>query len=353
MENINFIQQKELFSLNTLKCLRNEYLYNDCQLCFSQCPTQALDLFKGKIRLFTEQCTQCGECIGICPTEALSLENFDVNGFVFEFINSEKNQIIEKIDIPTFSMFDSYHLISIVLRSKQNIFLEYDDNISEHALNYIESVVQNANYFLAFIGSESSLFLKPFKKELQDHSRRNLFRQLVQTNKELNKEIHISARLNEHEKNVPAKHILFKNSLKLVCEDIQQQELQVNHEHTIVFSKIIDFERCTNCVECITFCPTQALFQNSTKDAIYFQSGKCIGCQICEQVCQPNAIKTHSNLNIIDHMFDRAHKLVEFEYIKCSECNGAFINKNQGNVCERCSDYKNNFDKMFVLAKDI
>lgn len=192
MENVNFIQQKELFSLNTLKCLRNEYLYNDCQLCFSQCPTQALGLFKGKMTLFTEQCTQCGECIGVCPTEALSLENFDVNSFVFEFINSEKNHIIEKIDIPTFSMFDSYHLISIVLRTKQNIFLEYDEHISEHALNYIESVIQNANYFLVFIGSESSLFLKPFKKEIPDHNRRNLFRQLIQTKKELTSEITVS-----------------------------------------------------------------------------------------------------------------------------------------------------------------
>lgn len=351
MENTNFIQHKDLFHLNTLKCLRNEYLHNDCTLCFGACPSNALGLFKGKITLFGASCTSCGDCIGICPTEALSLENFDINSFVFEFINSEKNRIIEKIDVPAFGMFDSYHLLSIVLRTKMNIFLEYSENISSEQLDYIHTVTQKSNHFLASLGCENSLFLKEPTKKVEDNTRRNLFKTLIQTKNELSKEVKISHKLNEKEKTVPAKLILFKNSLKLVCEDIHQQ-LTLD-ETALVFNKSIDFNTCTNCAECVTFCPTNALYQGSSKESLYFQSGKCIGCDICHSVCQPHAISNQSDLDIIDYMFDKAQKLVEFEYIKCTECNSAFINKNQGNVCERCLDYKSNFDKMFILAKDI
>lgn len=353
MHNRNFIQENNLFGLNTLKCLRNEYLYNDCRLCFSACPTNALGLMKNKIHLDAQSCTSCGDCIGICPTESLSLENFDVNSFVLEFLKSDNNRIVETIDIPSFGMFDTYHLLSLVLRARHNIFLEYKESITSKELDYIDEVVQKSNYFLASIGFESSLFLKQHQKEVQNSARRNLFKNLVQTKKELTKEVKVSHKLNEKEKTVPSKLILFKNSLKLVCEDIQQPLLNIDDEKTVLYNKSIDFDACTNCVECITFCPTNALFQSPAKDAIYFQAGKCIGCEICQSVCQPNAIKSESTLDMIAYMFDQAAQLVEFEYIKCTQCNGAFINKNQGDVCERCADYANNFDKMFTLAKDM
>jgi len=350
VQNINFLQQKELFSLNALKCLRNEYLFNDCQLCFERCEEKALGLFKNKITLFKDSCTTCGACIGSCPTQSLTLEHFDAVDFIFEFLDKQTNIIIEKIDVPHFGVFDSMILISLVLRTKHNIFLEYQTPISQLHLDYIDECIKSSNFFLASIGFEHSLFLKPHKEELQS-SRRNLFQSLIKSKDALLKEEHGSQKLNQTKKNLPSKFIFFKNSLKLVCEDIANTF--VSTHQLPLFNQKIDFNRCTNCIECITFCPTNALFQNESKESIIFQSGKCIGCDICHQVCKEGAIEENYHLDLIEFMFDRSIKLVEFEYIKCQECNNAFIDKNRGNICFVCSDYTNNFQGMFTLAKDL
>lgn len=351
MQNSNFTQQAGVFTLNALKCLRNEYLFNDCTLCFQRCEHNALGIFKEKIKLFDEQCTQCGECIGVCPTQALSLETFDVNEFVFAFLQQEKNSIVHKQDIPSFGMLSSFHLASIVLRAKKNIFLHYyEEDVSVETLDYIQTRIKQSNHFLATLGIENSLFLKSQLNKEVNTQRRGLLKTLVHSKKELQKEFTFTEKLNEHDKAMPAQNILFKNSLKLVCEDIQTQ---INTQSGMVFNKQIDFNACTNCVECVTFCPTQALFQNASKDAIYFQSGKCIGCDICEQVCKHQAIEPNESLDMITYMFDKAQKLVEFEYAKCKECNNAFIKKDNTAVCSFCKPFLSEHASMFTLAKDM
>jgi ferredoxin len=351
LENINFLQTKDFFSLNALKCLRNEYVFNDCQLCFERCAYNALGIFKNKIKLFEELCTSCGACIGVCPTESLSLSTFDMSAFIFNFLEKDINQIIEKIDIPHFGMLDSHHLISLVLRSKRNLFLQFDGNSSSKDLDYIESQIKQSNLFLSSIGVEHSLFLKPHQSELQNNTRRHLFKTLVQAKNGLQQNSSVSQKLTQEQKTLPAKVTLFKNSLKLVCEDIVNT--QISTQDLPLYNQKIDFQHCTNCVECITFCPTNALFQSATKESINFQSGKCIGCNICHQVCQHNAIQEEKNLDLIAFMFDKAELLVKFEYIKCDECNNMFIHKNQGTVCDVCKDYAYNHNNMFTLAKDL
>lgn len=349
MENINFVQSKDFFSLNALQCLRNEYLFNDCTLCFERCEQQALGLFKNKIKLFEELCTSCGSCIGVCPTQSLSLSNFDLIGFIFTFLEKQSNIVVEKRDVPDFGILDVYSLLSLVLRAKHNIFLEYQATTSTSTLDYLEAQIHKSNLFLAAIGFEHSLFMRQHNEPI-DTNRRSLFKTIFNATQELQQETNSSKKLKEHQKILPSNLVLFKNSLKLVCEDINHT---INIAHLPLYNQKIDFEACSNCVECITFCPTQALFQNSTKESIYFQSGKCIGCSICHNVCKHQAIREDNHLDLIEFMFDKAQKLVEFEYITCQECNNAFINKHKGTVCDICSDYANNFSQMFTLAKDL
>jgi energy-converting hydrogenase A subunit P len=349
LENINFLQTKDFFSLNALQCLRNEYLFNNCTLCFERCEHEALGLFKNKIKLFDELCTSCGVCVGVCPTQSLSLSNFDLTNFILTFCEKQNNRIIEKIDLPSFGMLDFHSLVSIVLRTKCNIFLEYAPTTSSATLDYIENQVQQSNIFLAAIGFEHSLFLQQ-QNNVIDTNRRSLFKTMFNATLELKQETTGSKKLNQHQKTVPSKLVLFKNSLKLVCEDINHT---INVENFLLYNQKINFEACTNCIECITFCPTQALFQNSFKESIYFQSGKCIGCSICHDVCKHQAIQEDNQLDLIEFMFDKTEKLVEFKYITCHSCNNAFIHKNRGNICDICTDYTNNFNQMFTLAKDL
>ncbi len=55
----------------------------------------------------------------------------------------------------------------------------------------------------------------------------------------------------------------------------------INEKLSFSFGKVID-KSCTNCGECVEFCPNKALSYSSDKRKILFQMAKCIGCHICE-----------------------------------------------------------------------
>lgn len=344
MKNSNFLQREELFTLNTLKCLRNEYLFNDCNLCFFMCESEAIGVFKEKIHLFEDKCINCADCIGICPTEALTLENFDVIDFV---INFKKDTIVEKVDIPSLSMFDFYHLCSLVLRAKKSITLKYEE-LSEIKSNYLKNVINQTNLFLKSIDFEHKILLDE-KKEQIKLNRRGFFKNIFDSKKELEKEKKSSDILSQNRKNLPAKITLFKNSLKLLERDFSS--LNLNFEN--FSNKTISKDACTNCGDCITFCPTQALVYSDKKDSILFESGRCISCSICKEACKDKAINEEENIDLSDYIYDKRVLAVEFDYQNCRECKTPFIYKGGKKVCERCRDFTDNFPDMFTLAKDI
>lgn len=350
MNNINFLQKKGLFTLNSLMCLRNEYFFNECDLCFSRCDKNALGLQKEKIKLFENRCTECGDCIGICPTQALSLENFDIEEFILNFINTEKSTILEKVDIPSFGILDIHHLLAIVIRKKQNLYLEYDEACKN--LEYLKKIQSQANNFLQTISFKYKVELKKHIDEIdiENKVRRNLFKTIFENKKNLQKETSISNNLKIKTNENISKLILLKNSFKSIIEEIDNTELST--DTGFLFNKQIDFNLCTNCLDCINFCPTNALFQNEKKDSIYFQTSKCIGCSICDDICKEKAISNKQNINLINFTFDKALKLVEFTYKTCQECNNVFIYKNGDIICPRCKDFRDNHSSMFTLAKD-
>lgn len=350
MENINFIQSHELFELNALTCLRNEYFFNECTLCFEQCEQNALGLYKGKIKLFEDSCTQCGECIGICPTQSLRLENFDVNAFVLHCFDNDKNSIVEKKDIPSLAMMDVHHLIALSLRKHQDIILEYASGISTKSLLFVQECTKEANKFLRIMGWQYSLTLQEQTQEINT-TRRALFKNLVNHTQQIHSNTNVTKELKQN-KPSNAKLLMLKNSLKLVCEELPHTQFNTDHQ-SLFFNKDISYDRCTNCTDCITFCPTDALFQNSNKNAIYFNSGKCIGCNICHQVCKTDAISENSHIDLIAFAFDKASKKVHFEYATCTQCNAPFVYKNSQSMCHRCLNFNKDFSSMFEMAKDL
>ena len=52
-------------------------------------------------------------------------------------------------------------------------------------------------------------------------------------------------------------------------------------------------ERCTNCVACVTVCPTGAFKVDSKTRQIIFDNAKCIACGLCIPACPPRAMEVH------------------------------------------------------------
>jgi Pyruvate/2-oxoacid:ferredoxin oxidoreductase delta subunit len=145
------------------------------------------------------------------------------------------------------------------------------------------------------------------------------------------------------------KKIILKNALKTILDKINTKVEDIECLH----SQKIDYEKCTNCQECIEFCPTDALFANQVQDTIYIQTGKCIGCEICHNICKEKAIESNNQIDLVEFAFDKAKALVEFEIRSCTECKLSFPYKGKEEVCNRCQNFTDEFTDMFTMAKDI
>ncbi|RXI35682.1 hypothetical protein CP963_14180, partial [Arcobacter cloacae] len=153
-------------------------------------------------------------------------------------------------------------------------------------LEYLKQIQKQTNNFLQSINFKYKVELKKHIDELniENKIRRNLFKTIFENKKQLQKETSVSNNLKIKNNETISKLILLKNSIKLIIEEVENIELSTL-DSTLLFNKQIDFNSCTNCLDCINFCPTNALFQNEKKDSIYFQAGKCIGCNICDDIC--------------------------------------------------------------------
>jgi energy-converting hydrogenase A subunit P len=301
--------------VDNLKCLRNDYYHNDCQECIESCPIDAIELFRGKIKT-TDSCTKCAVCIPVCKTESLSLDQYDLKSFALKFLDSSKTRIVDTIDIPRLDMLGLEYLFAFVVSKHSSIEL-----IGNSFSPAISKTVESSNKLLKKLNISNQVILKE-EKLPQKSSLRKAF--------EDTKSSFVASKKLEHKKDLPFKKALFNKSLKNLQKEITLDSKKVENS-------------CTNCKECITFCPTGAFELGD--DQILFNSSYCIECGICEEICRPNAI-SKQQIQDVNSYFDFV-SLISFEYAICSECKCSFIKSGEDTTCKRCQEFSSSFSTMF------
>jgi ferredoxin len=341
----DFITRSDLFTLDIGKCTRTDYLYNYCNNCMNVCPTGALDLVRGKLKLDAQSCTNCGVCLGACPTEALSLESFDPNTFRVD----ESYTMDCRKNIPCLNSFDHYHFANLALMTDDTIecnisnckTCEYNSN--GKVLKSIHRSIDAANDLFQTIGVEKEIVL------IEDEvSEKPLFKPLFVPNEE---DIPKKGFVHRLDSRVPVKQQTFNALLKEGIEHFETTSFELRSP--FISEKTIDFDACTLCNDCIEFCPTDALFSSSDKQAIFFQSSKCIGCGICDGICKTNAVGTKDHFDLVEVAFGKAQELVRYEMALCLECKCAYPYKGGEQICDRCIEHKDAMDDMMTLARDM
>jgi ferredoxin len=359
MGDISFVQKSNLFAYSGTNCLRNDYFHNECSLCIDICPEGAFHVVRNKLTLFDNECIECAACIGGCPTEALSIENFDPNRFTVSFEHEEQKNLSCKETTPCLGVFDSHHLITMALRSEMPPVCDMA-HCAECAINKESKVegrirenIETANAFLEHVGYDTKI--GTIEEKPEENARRALFRKafdkareaVTDTPDELNMTLAHQRRV---ETTIPLKTLLLKNSIKQKIEEFSTTSF--DEPSTLFFNKKISFDACTNCGDCIQFCPTDALFASSDKQGIYFSIGKCIGCGICDHICKSDAVTTAPGFDLVSVAFDRAEQLVHYEMVMCHECRCPYPYKGGDPICDRCKGFKDDFGDMFTMAKD-
>jgi len=360
MRNHDFIQTKAHFSFNATDCLRNAYFHNDCRHCMELCPTDALVLVRHKLTLLDTECLACAACIGSCPTEALRLEGFDPNAFTLAF--QQQTPLLScQNNTPCLGVFDTHHYITMALQGEDAPCCDLSHCEACH-LNHTGKVEQSirhkitqSNSFLEAVGMHAqrvSVIEEPVNKT---SDRRALFRTALTKvhdamTEEVQEESPSTIKPHALPATLPVKYTIVKHAIQEHIERFSTTD--VASFESLFFNKTIDFDACTNCGDCIQFCPTEALFATSDKQGIFFKSGHCIGCGICDDICKSNAITSVAGLDLIAVAFDRGEELVHYEMVMCHECRCPYPYKGGDPICDRCKEFTDSFENMFVLAKD-
>ena len=341
---MEYKQKGELFSLDLLRCLRTDYFHNDCQECVQICPEGAFFFDRKRLSVDFDKCINCSVCLGVCPSEALSLEFFDPNAYVLK----NSNHLSCKKDIPCLSAFSTEHFIAMALRSDE-LFVDLFHcegcslNPDNKTLTSIEARIEEAKRFLEETKSNKTIEQKPYEPQ-----RRGFFKALYSAAKDVANEP-LKEVINSIER-LPIKTTLLKNSIKAAVQDLANK--QVSSNYSFLAAKAINSE-CTNCGDCVQFCPTNALFFSQDGAAIWFVAGRCIDCSICNDICKPKAISDKEQIDLITYAFDRGEELIHHTLEICNECKTPFAYKGGEMICERCKSFIDDFSDIFKLASDM
>ena len=346
-----------LISYSADNCIRNAYYHNSCSNCVDICPENLFEVFQNRIKFDANLCTYCSACLGVCPTEAITIESFDPNRFTLEFKFYKDDKLDCKNMTRCLSAFDTNHFTAMLLERES---LKCDLSLCSECdmgnlKTSIKDRISDSNLFLENLKSSKRIEIIEDKVE-ETSSKRELFNKIIgktadkilipDSEKErINKIIFKDSNI---KRMLPTKQRIFIETLRASDEFEKIEKLPALD--SLVNSK--DFDKiCTNCGDCIQFCPTEALFYSSDMLSIYVSASKCIGCGICQDICKVDAILKSEEINIID--FLRPKQLLSFSMDTCIECKTSFIKRGDEVICERCIDFTANFSSMLSLARDL
>ncbi len=362
MSDFSFIQKSELFSYSGTNCIRNDYYHHECQLCVEICPEDAFHIVRDKLTLFSNECIECSACIGSCPTEALSITSFDPNAYTVSFKDTQEKLLSCKKTTACLGAFDAHHYITMALSSEQmpacdmSHCQECSLNKDKKVASFIRDEINKTNIFLSDCGLKDGVVIIEETTE-EENPKRALFKAAFSKVKDAIEEDEKSLSMTlEYQKDpnkngLPLKFLHLKQALK---ENISKVSFTSHATNFDIFAKKeISFKDCTNCGDCINFCPTEALLHTSDKQGINFNVGNCIACGICDHICKTDAIKTAKGIDLVDVAFDRGVELVHYEMVMCSECRCPYPYRGGDPICDRCADFREDFAHIFTLQKDM
>ena len=233
------------------RCIREVSPRSSCRSCADICPSDALEMAKGRPVLDTLKCAECGLCLGACPVQA-------VEGIVPKRLVSGKKLVIrpgEEVSLNELLVHSSKGITG-VLAANGELSAEWG------------RLVEKANKILAELGKEPFTAEASPQLEEKDEAftRRQLFTMWGQEGKSLAKQA------------VPASWRFNQQAL-----DVSK----VYPEHQF-YEIMLDPATCTLCKVCESTCPKKCF---SLEDGQFTISPlSCTGCSLCEDVCPERAV---------------------------------------------------------------
>lgn len=330
------------------KCLHGRHRDYQEHPCQDVCPNKAIHL--SPLEIDHGLCDDCGICAGVCPAGALSVKG----GFLAEAASQAASDSGEELrircsragerctSVACLGALDYAFLAGLCIKGSKDLRLLARDCEGCQKVpggELARAVVNTANGILSLYGRKERVVLAESadRQDLESGSKRAMFRGMGRTIKRLIPEMDQAGHTTRDKGPIPAR---LTRAIKLI-EGLEKGHTRTAHDMPLPFNgKKIDADRCDACSgipKCVRFCPTDALEFSADGDgvSIVFNSGRCIGCGLCQTACGEHAVSSYPLLSGQIEELRRPRSLVCFEVKECEGCGRTGMGISDG-FCQDC-----------------
>lgn len=348
--------------LDTKRCLHAQDQYSDCAACFEICPVQAIAI--GKPPAFdSEKCESCLACLPICPVGAFHadddvkdlfncaahIEDQPVELLCGLHPHPETGAISEAIGIQIHGCLAGLGtgaLLALSALGLKRLTLRADacSNCKWHSLrSEIHLQVERAAHFLSAWDNDitcvdeiESLAERPlWNAKNPPLSRRDLFRMM-------SKQGQVALARAMENGVTTSKRQPGRDRMRLLSavSHLSEPAIEVGLRE-FQFTTLTIAESCTVCGACGRACPTEALrFEKNNTTMTYsltFSAKNCIGCDLCEHVCLPDAITLNYEPTFEQVFGVKEAQVVESgSLVRCERCKSLMAARDSAKLCPLC-----------------
>lgn len=353
------------FGFAAERCLHSADKFSGCTACFDVCPVDAIQ--PGEPPVFDgERCQACRACLPVCPTGAFTAAEDEVQALLncAERISPKPcevvcglNPFVEVGVVGTTAVrvrgclagLGVAAYLGLVSHGIEKIIVRLDacaDCPWSQLRTQVEAQIQQAQSLLAMWGkAESVIYVdetagdfgkRPFWNAASPPlSRRELFRSQADEKKP---EADASAEPNQFHERV--RFLRAVKRLPAPAENAAAASLA-----GLDFALLTVNDACTACGVCARACPTGALQIETAVSSfqLTFSPQICIGCDICQHVCAPDAIIL-SHDPAFDQVFvGQVDQIVQQGSLSaCSKCRAPFASRAGADLCSVCEFRRQN-----------
>ena len=348
--------------LDTKRCLHTQDQYSECATCFSICPVNAISAGKPP-SLNAQQCESCLACLPVCPVGAYRadddvadllncaahIEDQDVEllcglhpqpatGADSESIGIRIHGCLAALGAGTYLTLSALGLTRIFPRTDACGACKWHVLASE-----IHNQTEHANRFLSAWDKTVTCMDEidsPIERVLWDVknpplSRRDLFRLMARQGQIAMARAMVNGIVDGKRQPGRDRQRLLSATSRL-SDPIHEVDI-----NGFGFARLTISPQCTACGACGKGCPTEALrFEKNEQEmtfSISFSARNCIGCDLCDHICLPDAINI-DHTPTFEQLFGAREPVVaqSGKIVRCERCKAFMAERAGVKYCSLC-----------------
>ena len=318
------------------KCAHSRASRSGCSRCLDICPTNAISSNGDSVAIDPYICAGCGSCSAVCPSGAA---NYDDPPFTFNLQRiTNLRSVFKKYDRqvePRILFVDKdFGMELITLSARFGRGLPAD--LIPFDIPNIE-LISHAEILAALASGFSEVII--LTKEVPNFSSLKLQMNICmsilahcgpesQNRLRLIETMDIETFENEiysknHNKKIVEPVLLLGEKREITRTAVKAMipsEDAIELPETSPYGEIlVNTDKCTLCLACVSLCPTNALEDNADRPELNFTETACIQCGICSSTCPEQAITLRPRLNLNNEALSQKVLNTEepFECISC------------------------------------